>query len=333
MSLFLRGIMALKQLALQSKRHAPARRACYLPAAGMILLGIVLAGCGQSTSAGTAQGGVPTGGTATSSRFLTDQNSAIDATVGGLHIHSDGLLCDQESVLATARLNYDTAEIRQMRAYFNKVFTGFLSHSSAGTPPTTLRLVNTGLGCNADLQITNTSTSAVEIVRAGVKVLAGPVRNTYQYHFVDVCSIGVQTGPYGCPPALGGTPQCSTFQASVLLSTDMAGELAEGNVTPLDVPPPQGPCPAEPPLNPGDSIDVYLNPISTGSAANLIYSVELALTIKTTSGQQTLLVPQPQSHLVFANVNQYSCYKLQGAAFELKVRGQHALGFWETWCA
>jgi hypothetical protein len=290
----------------------------------MLLLGIALSGCGASTAQGAQS--TPSSG----NNYLTDDNPTMDATVAGLHIHSDGINCGSGIVLATSRLSYDAAEIQSMSDYFGNAKRGH-----AGPLPSTLRDVHLGViqtlntleilgeGCLADLQITNTGNTTVEIVRAGVKLLATPVRNAYRYRFVDVCTIEGKP-PEACTEGGSGGPMCGVFVADLKLRAYPAGTLVDTPVAPgRDVP--GTVCPAERPLKHGDSIEVLLHPLAASSSANFAYRVVPVLTIKTSSGQHVVEITPTGSWLVFASPSQYVCYGLHGHTFTVEARGLYAM--------
>ncbi len=261
----------------------------------------------------------------------------ITEDAGSLHVQSDfGFQCPHgglytvpmdQLVLASDRTTYSQDEITQMGAYVSNNYSAGKSLSGETAPPPTLRWVlggsmepipgtynNGQFACGAELDLTNTGSTPIQIPQVGVRLEERPQPNAYTYRLIDVCTIKPKE-PYGCLPQQGGQSTCSMYTASIQLGlgekndvfsamptgTDFNG----GNCGPLTI------APATP-------VRLFFKfSLAANIPRNLLYSITPLLTVNT-EGEQTVALSHLVSTLAFANANQFSCYGLQGTTFVLE---------------
>lgn len=267
-----------------------------------------------------------------------------DDQIGNLLIQStDGFQCPYASidplprndlelghlVLASDQTTYSQAEIAQMHAYLSYYIgnQGVLNGTvlNGGTePPTTLQWVLGGepaalhgisgappstYVCGAELKVTNTGNTPIQISKAGVQLKARPQQNTYQYHLIDVCTF---EPAYCLYPGSGGGGGCSVYFASVQLGAGKPNDVfstvptANSGCSTLTIPPAAQ-----------VSLDLSFS-LAPNIPQNLVYSVIPVFITDTTQGEQTLAFPQLESTLAFASASQFSCYGLRGTTFVLE---------------
>jgi hypothetical protein len=298
----------------------------------LLLVAVIVASCGgqngttPTPSASSTSSHTPAPVPTVNPQYLTAENPAIDAVVAGLHVDSGGFDCGSGVVLASSRLTYDVAEIKQLRAYWLTAGSKLPATLRSVTVGFRRKFLNGGPGCAADLQLTNTGSATVEVLRIGVKYLAVPIRNTYHYRFIDLCTT-VYLRP-NCVPGMGGVPKCGTYRASPPLGQQAVGTVATAPLVPDPDTDQYGtPCPSERPLKHGETIEIFAAPSPNHSSTNLVYSMALVLVLRTASGvQQTILVPHSTSTLVDVDTSQYACYGLAGpTTFKRETQGSAAL--------
>jgi hypothetical protein len=258
----------------------------------------------------------------------SDSNGPVDFNVTGLHINSTSIGCPAnefgighgELVLAQDRLIYSDAEIAQMQAY--------LAAPPAGPLPSTLQWAPVGgvgedtpssykyvqPGCGAKLEITNIGQSTVQIPQVELQLRAPPQPNTSRYSLVDSCTISTAT----CPIGFGGGPDC-LYRSSITLNSKAAGSRFTSSLVGTSAT--GAPCPATLTLDPGQTQDVLLQMYSTGTPANLDYSLLPQLTMITTAGTQVIDLSPMAATVNFASNDQFSCYGLRGNTFMLTEQG------------
>lgn len=260
-------------------------------------------GCGPSVPARGSSGSMSSG---FGSGIPTLNNRDIVYNGDGLHIEAQ-LSCRSMVVFATDRLSYDAEEVRAMRNFFVSRFSGI----SVPIPST---LVDASGGpCGAHIELTNIGSAAVVVDQVGLKLLANPRPNSYQYRRLNLCPF---IGLANCNSGGTGGPDCTNYLAKIAL-----GELG-ANSTDSDMPTPalQG-CPRQLIVNPGPTamlLDVEL------SGSSSIYTVALQLRLVTPAGIKTITFTEFPSVLIFARYEQYACYLVQGTTFALWAQGEQA---------
>jgi hypothetical protein len=300
-----------------------------------VLLMLVLAACGStSTALGPAPTSTPTSTPAS--------NAPLDVTADGLHIQAEPLSCASPSVpstvnfgswlvLATTQLTYSASDLQQLRDYLASI------PKLTGPTPATLKWVQgapttTQIGpyhgvlrfytpayCATDLQITNTSSSPIQISQAGLRLKAVPQPNPLQYRLIDVCSLNTAI-MQACQSNQGASDLCTAYDVQVQLTSGASGidELA----APVGLDPYENSCPALV-ISPGAQIELSLN---FGSADPLVYQGDIELQMQTAGGQQQALVlSQAPATLMFADPSRFTCYGLQGTTFTVEAQGAAAL--------
>jgi hypothetical protein len=267
------------------------------------------------------------GASSTQAKSPTNSNEIV-FNGDGLHTEAS-LRCDENIVLATNRITYDTGEIQAMNAYLKGIAIGTYSNSfgnvhvvgtSAGgerpaDPPGSLALVDGGSDCGAQIELTNTSSSPIVITQIGAKLLAAPTVNTYQYRWVDCYSLvpeGAQGYGRGCTVFDGtGSPQCDTYSASIDLKNGAVGTVFSATPSAMSLPGGED-CPAQLTIEPHSST-MFLDVDFTGG--NLKYPVAIQLKIRAAEGEKTLTLSKSPTTLTFAGAAQFSCYTLEGTTF------------------
>lgn len=226
-------------------------------------------------------------------------------------------------VLATDRTTYSQAEIAQMRAYIrDKLYVGALHFLDGGpVPPPTLRWVlgasttsipgesKFPLLCGATLLLTNTGNTPIQIPKIGARLKVRPQENAYSYRLVDACSL------ISCGSGPGGGPgDCRVYFASIRLGP--GEQNAVFSAVPSHEDPAFGIHCGTLTIAPTAQVHLYIDfSFAPNTPKNLIYSFLPILTIDTVQGEQALALSQLVSTLVFAGINQFSCYGLQGTTF------------------
>jgi len=285
----------------------------------IILLVVLLTSCGPGTS---------TRSTTTS----TPQGLPIAFDVADLHVQSDhGIQCynhynwtfpteHANLVLASDRLNYDSAEIEQMTKYVTAYFTS----SPRPALPSTLSYVMGGaklwadfigwIGCFEEITLTNVGKDAIQIHSMNVRLTAAPQpNNKEQYRLIDVCSLLPSSiTEKGCPGGRGGG-QASYYYYQ--LSPVSAGHVFSPQEALIDATAPSNTMPnnLKSLLEPSD-IEV-IDLLFDSSPSTFIYSIMPQLIVDTSNGQQTINMPQLSGNLYFADNSQFSCYTLKGNTF------------------
>jgi hypothetical protein len=244
-------------------------------------------------------------------------------------------------VLASNRTTYSQDEIAQIDAYVSNNFGAWNFLSGKAVPPPTLRWVLGGamdpipgtyessaaefypLLCRAELSLTNTGNTAIQIPQVGVRLEERPQQNSYHYRLIDACTVIPQSqiDQFGCTPSQGGNPGCAEYTASIQLG------LGEKNDVFSAVPSAPG-CGA---LTIAPAAQIYLIfdfSLASNIPRNLIYSITPVLTVDTAQGGQTISLSQLVSTLAFANINQFSCYGLLGTTFVLEPSPVYGGNLW-----
>ncbi len=311
----------------------------------VILLTVLVVGCGNGSNGNPRGGATPTSpavGAHNEPTTAPIYPSGAGFDVGELlHIESTSLNCalypttfsshksfaSKALVLGTDRLTYDTGEIQEITSY------AFDPHSPL---PNTIRLVPGVVsegekaqhqfkqegpspgnsGCKGSLEITNIGKTTIQISQIGIQLSATPKPNTYHYRLIEICTL--PNAPSVCP-GLGARPLDYTFAFQLKMSS--AGTVFQGqmysNGTRINI----GPT-----LDPGRTAEVYTSFDSSGVPDNLIYSVIPELTLDISGEQRTVLLSPLENTFAFAHQDQFSCYKWQSNTFVL-VRSDDSI-----WC-
>jgi hypothetical protein len=271
--------------------------------------------------------------------------------IGGLHIDTpEGIVCpygkasgygspSEWLVLTTDPLKVAPSQVQAMKNYAQALYTAWENRSQE--PPVPPELVWTSgapaehlgpfvfNGCYADLQLTNTGATPVQISKVGVRVTAVPQPNHYQYRLINLCSL-LPSGS-GCLFPYGGVPnECEVYQATVQITGKTPGTSFANKLVGVLESPSDPPCP-EFTLAPGQTLEAQINYTLTNLPSNFIYSVMPQLTFDLPTGPQTIELKQLGTTLVFAEQSQFSCYTLQGDAF-MPMAFQIQNSEPETWC-
>lgn len=305
----------------------------------------MFAGCGGTTTTTISGNRTTTTATATATATASGGESgrssppsviasAVAMDIDGLHVQSNfGLSCPSSRymggllIVPSNRLTYDTAEASQMVQYVRAI-----ADRQASPPPyyagivqlpvpTTLRWVSAGRNdtqltptvavadCFFEMQITNTSSQRVQLLRTGVRLTASTQVNNYQYHLIDFCSVLSPSDIYwdDCIPHPEGGSACSFVSADVTLGVGTAGVSFDGPITQtID---PNNPCPPGLVIDPGKTGEIYIH---FASPKNLIYSVVPTLTVDTSGSPTVLSLDAMGNTLSFASGSQFTCYAFHG---------------------
>ena len=221
-------------------------------------------------------------------------------------------------VLASDRTKYDSGEVQQMRSYA----TAYWFRKALPPLPSAFSWVSGGLGCDLDLQLTNTGDATIQLQSMDLLLLNNPMPNNRQYRLIDICSLIPPGG--ACPGEAGAEAANFYFQLST-------GNVKAGKVfTPQAQPQhPFGANEGEQTIPKNNNLFIHVNIVSgepfegqtTPSPSkpnNLIYSILPELVLDTPSGQQTVALPALSSMLYFSSSARFSCYglyALQGSTF------------------
>lgn len=271
----------------------------------------------------------------------------ITEDAGDLRIQSDfGFQCPyspysvpmDQLVLISGHTTYSEDEIAQMGAYIGDNFAAWRFLSEGTNPPPTLRWVLGGsmdsipgtypikngyYSCGTELNLTNTGDTPIQVLQAGVQLEERPQPNTYQYRLIDACTVipKSQVDLNGCTPSQGGNPGCGVYTASIQLGLGEQNDI-------FSAIPSAGDCG---PLTIAPAAQTYLIfdfSFALNTPKNLIYSIKPILTLSTAQGEQTFALSRLVSTLAFANVNQFSCYGLQGTTFVLEQSPVYSQNLW-----
>jgi hypothetical protein len=274
----------------------------------LIPLLISLLGCsGNSINTHGQNSSTPSISSASSSDFTLNKGASIDTAE--LHIQSpDGIDCAKSLVLATARLTYDSGEIKQMAAYVDAVVND--KKNIPPIPPTLTWVPGNRLndsqaaGCALALQITNIGKTSVQIPHADIRITMPLHQNTYQYRLIDACKLVI------CGGRGAGPGPCGNYGVTIHLGVAAQKDTVfSGEVIPFGVDPNGNGCPPLT-LTPGNSIELSYNLESPGR--NLIYSAIPELTLETSSGSHILQLSQLAGTLVYSDRSQFTCYAWDG---------------------
>jgi hypothetical protein len=317
-------------------------RKSFLVAIGRMMLitslVIVLAGCGgsHSTDQNLSQSSFTNTPFPNGNRIFTD--------IKGLHVQSlNGFGCAFDPGLLrnivlspspTSRFKYDVSELRQMTKFLQKIpdLVGWerlqIGHpfsisplmSSMESPPMGLSWIAGGrVDCGVEYQITNTGEATIQIPTVDLRLTKPAYLNNYQYHFIDLCTVLSQPiNPlYGCAPNSGASGgDCSVYHASIDLNATKEGSIFSAAVSERDEKT-NTQCPTLT-LDPGKSIELWLDVVPSNPPTNLIYPIVPEFTLETKNGSYVLQPSQLASTLTFADDNQISCYGLQSDTFVLE---------------
>jgi hypothetical protein len=262
--------------------------------------------------------------------------SSIPYTIYSPHLIPQWMAPDNELVLATNQLSYQSSQVQEMK-HFAQVF--YDEFNDALPPPELMwvpgaSLAQTSAGCSVPLGITNTTSQSIEISQAGITLSAAPAQNPYQYRLINICSLlpaaSLKPGQ-SCVIGAGqggGPGDCSAYAATIQLSNQRAETVFSQPLTGVLVDQ-DGFCP-EMTLGPGETLFLWLFLTSGGQPANLIYSVVPQLTLDMPGGPKTLQLSQLATSLVFAEPSQFSCYTLQGQTFVQAPNAQTVDA--DRWC-
>ena len=312
-------------------------RRLFLALVGVLLL----AGCGSSAR-GDGPGGAATGGASGQSHEPRLFNARSSGSGGGLLIVTDGARCGSYLVLKNPAGSYDSTAIRQMAEYvrpysedFDEVplptlpgydsllpssgvaqgevfYANYLDWNDPGigeTPPDSLQWVAGGLDCFAELKITNTGSSDMQITSMGATLISDAVRNDYTYNLLNICSVQSNQQCHGRGGGTGGD-RCA-YYAHVVLAGGAAGAHVEAplnNVDPLE----GGECPMPLTIKPGDVATV----IAKFSSPFWLYRAKLTFGMRTSAGTNRLSFSSLQQNLAFVDeTTRFNCYSLRGSTF------------------
>lgn len=263
-------------------------------------------------------------------------NSAACVDMNGLHIQTAGIDCDAWVVLAGQQTRYDTGTIQQMSAYldaFTDTYYGVNFAANAGlqgylpvlfTPqlaqslprlPAALQVVAGtrniqvlgGRVCRGLFDITNVGSSDVQLLSVGATHTSASTPNATNYRLVNTCTLPVQ--PTFCGSGIGGGAVCR-FIAEISLQGGSAGTKSDA---PVMGSPADGGCDGPLTISPGGLREVQVEFASTEA---LLYNVQLALTLNTSTGSMLVQLPPAfNTSLAFARDTQFSCYDLKGTSF------------------
>ncbi|MHB8597612.1 MAG: hypothetical protein ACYDER_12475 [Ktedonobacteraceae bacterium] len=255
----------------------------------------------------------------------------ITVKTGHLLIQSvEGFLCPyneigpvDQLVLASDRTNYSQNEIAQMRAYIetNSGTNAANFLTKGAEPPPTLRWVLGGSAdaipgafasssCGANLMLTNTGNTPIQIPEVGVQLETRPQQNSYQYHLIDACSL-IQ-----CGPGPGSSGSCDVYNVSIPLGLGEKNTVFSAVPFAYNAGDPSSPNCGTLTIAPATQVNlIFYFPLAPKMPKNLIYSISPIFTVDTAQGKQTLSLPQLVSTLAFASASQFSCYTLQGTKF------------------
>ena len=261
---------------------------------------------------------------------LSHNAAKLSVDAGNLRIQSEvGFQCPNEEpfgsvpmdqlVLASNRTTYSQDEIAQMRAYVEQNFSAYDELVGGKEPPPTLRWVlgasmdpipgeepASDYPCGAELDLTNTGNTLIQIPKVGVRLEKRPQENSYQYRLIDYCSLLPPSQE--CPPGMGSTGPCGVYSALIQLG------LGEKNTFFSAVPGVPGCGPLT--IDPGAQASlIFAFSVASNMPKNLVYSILPILTVDIAQKVQTLALQQLASTLAFASANQFSCYGLQGTTF------------------
>jgi hypothetical protein len=221
-----------------------------------------------------------------------------------------GITCSPAMVFASpSPTSLNAADVSQTRDFLERVpetSDGFPIPSSSAPPPGTLRWVATGKACLARLEVSNNTGQDIILVSAGVRLLGGPVANTYQYSLVDLCS--VRNGPLCAYPS---TAPDSVYTATITLAPESAGVEFSGPIAVAQewVDPALYPPTFLLPSGATRAVDITILPAAT--MAPSIYHVLPELTIRD-SATHTLVFSSLPATLVYSSELQFNCYGVQG---------------------
>jgi hypothetical protein len=308
-----------------------------------ILLLIILTACGTnsvtiSSPAEPLTPLLPTTLDLNAAKITEDSGSlSIQSDLGFQCPYSESSILIDQLVLASDRTTYSQDEIAQMGTYVGNNFTAGNFLSQGTKPPPTLRWALGGsidpvpgtnqdrsfYPCGADLILTNTGSTPIQIPKVSVQLEGRPQENLYSYHLIDACTVipKSQIALHGCTTAFGGYSGCSLYIASIQLG------LGEKNSVFSAVPSSPG-CDT---LTIAPAAQVRLDfgfSLASNIPGNLVYSIAPILTVYTAQGKQTLPLTQMRGTLAFANINQFSCYGLQGTTFVLEQSPKFSQNLW-----
>lgn len=227
-------------------------------------------------------------------------------------LSASGIACDPELTWASSHPDQATYTPQQLQDVYTYLHTVPLDHfefplAGADAPgigiPNALRWVNAAQGtetCLANLQVTNTWSKPILISQVGVRYLAPPIGNAYQYATLDLCTIDLARY---CFSGRGGETGACAYTAQIQLAgtgdagTEIAGNIISGY---------EG-CPSLVALAPGQLIVIHLviNPPGTGPTQ--IFQIAPTLTV-TDSTQHVVVLSGLRSNLAFADAGQFTCY-------------------------
>lgn len=302
----------------------------------MILLVTVTCACGfgdDQTDTGQTARTTKVSPVPTDPAHLVALNGTGDADVSAskdnsplLHVHingsngdyddfsATGIACDPQLSWASShpdQATYTPQQLQDVYTYLHTVPFDRFEFPLAGAGalgvgiPNALRWVNAAQAqqqgsCLANLQVTNTSSAPITLSQVGVRYLAAPIANTYQYAKIDLCTIDLARY---CFSGRGGeTGQCAYTVTIPLRATGTVGTDIPGNINPAY----QG-CPSVVPLAPGQLIVIHLIIDPPSAGPSLIYQIAPTLTI-TDSTEHVVVLSELRTNLAFADAGQFTCY-------------------------
>lgn len=267
------------------------------------------------------------------------------STESMIQVHTaDGLNCPpqgwsivpQTLVLTEERLSYAKEEVQQMASYIDKAVGMFnadpehLIKKSEPLPPTlqfmqgslTTNIAGWSLfhetwkpGCIGYVEITNVGKEDITLLGMNARLLAPPQRNTEQYRFINICSL-----PITFPQELGRkcpvTPEESGKDENLTFSLEMSssGQIFPGERITYESFEGRRKLGTrfEWKLPPHVPTILHLNFESPEFDGNLRYHIipELVISNEKDGEERTVPLKELESHLVFADSTQVSCYSL-----------------------
>jgi hypothetical protein len=217
-----------------------------------------------------------------------------------------GIACTPALVFASpSPTSLSATDVSQTRTYLQQVpenDDGYPLPSASLPPPAILRWVAQGMECLARLEVTNNTGQDIILVSAGVRVLGGPVSNTYHYSLVDICN--VRNDP------LCGNPSIApdrVYTAQTTLGPAGVGAVFSGRITVSPDADPGYPPTFLLPAGATRAVDLSILPPANNPAS--IYRVVPELTIQDTT-THTLVFSSLPATLVYSSNTQFSCFGL-----------------------
>jgi len=262
-------------------------------------------------------------------------NYAANATLAGLQVHTDGVLCGAFLILKNPGASYSSKGIEDINQYastnvgplplrsiditsnaygvnFETTRSGQIYFAIPQNPDTTgmpssLQWAPGGESCFGQLEITNVSRANLVISSVGATLNQDAAPNTTNYKLLDVCSLP----NYVCIQPGGAAPDCSYF-ATIDLAGGHRGAHVDAPIVIANAQRSQTvPCVTPLTLSPGQSQDVDL--VFSSKPQHLVYSIALTLRV---DGKVYMAPSGLSQSLTFIDgTSAFSCYAYQNGRF------------------